>query len=1090
MSRLRVIVMGWIIRGPSGGMAWHYLNYVGSLLELGHDAYYIEDSSGRICYYNHFEDGSTDSGPGLAFASAAFDRLGLGDRWAFYDELDHRWKGARAGDAAELCRSADLVLNVSGTNFLRDWFDPVPARVYIDTDPGFTQIRNLTDPAARKLCEAHTGFFSFGENIGRDGCSVPVDGFPWQPTRQPIWLGAWPYSSQRPADRFTTVMQWESYEPQRYGDLQLRMKSASFERFIELPQRVGSTFEAAIGRRFPRQRLAGFGWSLPEIGPILRDPFSYRRFIQQSGGEIGIAKEGYVVTNCGWFSERSAAYLASGRPVLHQNTGFAAQIPVGAGLFAVDGVDDAVDSVHAVQRDYDRHSRAAREVAEAYFAPRQVLPALIEQAGASGGGSSNAKAEPQARLPATSEAAVMPAISAVLCTYMRYDLLKLAVDSLQRQTLDPSRYEILIVDNSPNPELSERAALDYAGIGNLRWIREEKNGESHARNAALAHVNSPIVAYLDDDAVACPEWLEAMLAGFATGDDVAAVGGKVNPIWGAPRPAWLHDQLLELLSVIDWGRRLRPIRPGEWLVAANLALRVAPVKALGGFATHLGRRAGERVLLSNCEMDVIEALRREGYQALYSPAAAVDHLIHPQRLSQTWMRRRVVWQAISDLLKNVDEHLADARDVQRRLAALLRSDPSNGSLTGPTNDSWRFAEQMEALKHLTHALLTGFDADDTGDSGEAAEEDVCFRVTTEDLLGDALRHRQPAAPQTPSAAEGGDVQWATSEPDGAAEEALSRLDEFPVPNHVLAPKGMLIPGEIRLLYRLARHYYSGGGAIIDAGAFCGASAYALAAGVADNPRNLPRHRLVHAYDAFLARDEYTRQYLENNFYSRFDANGERVERIRAVTRGESFFELFAFQTQRYESLIEVHHGSIMECSWPGHPIEILFIDICETLETQNQIMREFLPRLMPGKSILIQQDFHHPWHPYIHVVMEYLEPYFDIVISAVGGSRVYRLRRPLPQEVLDKSMRFGFDDEETVDLLHRMVDKAPEGERRTLAAALARQFFLLGDAGRCRDAIAEVTSELDAGGKAYFDGLFANLCPGIHEPAAGAGPAG
>src|SRR6185295_8740314 len=147
-----------------------------------------------------------------------------------------------------------------------------------------------------------------------------------------------------------------------------------------------------------------------------------------------------------------------------------------------------------------------------------------------------------------------------------------------------------------------------------------------------------------------------------------------------------------------------------------------------------------------------------------------------------------------------------------------------------------------------------------GSAGETAEEAARFRVTTDDILRDAVRHREAAAAQPQPATADGSTEWASPQPDEVAEEALSRLGDIPVPNHVLAPKGMLIPGEIRLLYRLGCHYYSGAGAIIDAGTFCGASAYALAAGVADNPRNLPKHRPVHAYDTFLARDEYTRQY--------------------------------------------------------------------------------------------------------------------------------------------------------------------------------------------------------------------------------------
>src|SRR5688500_1159421 len=258
------------------------------------------------------------------------------------------------------------------------------------------------------------------------------------------------------------------------------------------------------------------------------------------------------------------------------------------------------------------------------------------------------------------------AISATVCTFQRYDLLKQAIYSLQRQTLEASRYEILVIDNSPDPELSKCASLDYAAIGNLRWIYEDTPGEANARNVALAHATAPIVAYLDDDATASPGWLEAMLSGFATGDAVRAVGGKVTPVWGGPRPTWLHDDLLGYLSVLDWGEELRAIEWGEWLVAANLAFRVAAVTEVGGFRTHLGRRLGEQVLMSNCDMDVIDMLRSRGFRAVYNPAAAIDHLINPGRLSQTWMRRRAVWQAVSDYLTNPEGHSREAPAVRAK----------------------------------------------------------------------------------------------------------------------------------------------------------------------------------------------------------------------------------------------------------------------------------------------------------------------------------------------------------------------------------------------------------------------------------------
>lgn len=317
----------------------------------------------------------------MRFAARAFDRLGLGDRWAYFDAHAGQWKGARARDGRSLCESADLLLDISGVTLLRDWIARVPVRALIDTDPAFTQVRNLTDKDFRRRCEAHNAFFTFGENIGKAGCPVPPDGLPWQPTRQPISLAAWP-STPGPRDgHFTTVMRWKSYDAQRYRGLTLAMKAESFRPFINLPRQLGDIFAIALrGDREAASALRGAGWTLADIDAVTADPWSYQQFIQGSKGEFGIAKQGYASTYCGWFSERSAAYLASGRPVLAQDTGFREWLPAGRGVLSFQTAEDVVAAVGAIDADYAAHCRAARELAQEYFAAHRVLPDLIDRA--------------------------------------------------------------------------------------------------------------------------------------------------------------------------------------------------------------------------------------------------------------------------------------------------------------------------------------------------------------------------------------------------------------------------------------------------------------------------------------------------------------------------------------------------------------------------------------------------------------------------------------------------------------------------------------------------------------------------------------
>jgi hypothetical protein len=383
-SRLRIIVIGSLIREPTGGHAWANLSYVHGLAALGHDVYYIEDSDDYpTCYDPKIRGATTDPTYGLLFAANALARLGLGDRWAYYDAHAGEWRGARAHDATALCRSADLVLSYSGMwgNPLRDWFETVPHRATIDGDPGFTQVRNLSDPAFRKRCEAYTAFFTVGANIGKPGCTIPADRFPWQVTRLPVSLGAWPYVRGSPNGRYTTVMQWETFlEPVEYAGLRLANKSDSFRSFGELPRRLGPIFEIAVRSRWtsPDAMLRQAGWVIADIDAISRDPWAYQAFVQHSKGEFGIAKAGYVETRCGWFSERSAAYLATGRPVLHQDTGFSDWLPCGKGVLPFRSPEEVIEAISRIEADYDVHCRAARELAEEFFAAHRILPPLIE----------------------------------------------------------------------------------------------------------------------------------------------------------------------------------------------------------------------------------------------------------------------------------------------------------------------------------------------------------------------------------------------------------------------------------------------------------------------------------------------------------------------------------------------------------------------------------------------------------------------------------------------------------------------------------------------------------------------------------------
>jgi hypothetical protein len=381
-DRLRIIVLGYIVRGPLGGLAWHHLQYMMGLRDLGHDVYFVEDSEDYAACYDPSQDVmTTDPSYGLAFAARTFASVGLGEHWAYHDAHTSSWFGPCAEKIVSLCADADLLLNLSGVNPLRPWLEEVPRRAFVDTDPTFTQVRHLTDPAAAALARRHTVFFSYGENIPDGDSSVPDDGLPWQATRQPIVLSAWPVVSGPANGLFTTVMQWDSGRVFEYGGRRFGMKSESFGPYVDLPRRVQPPLELAVGGpSAPRERLVDHGWRVRNPLEPTRDPWTYQQYIQQSKAEFSVAKHGYVATNSGWFSDRSAAYLASGRPVVVQDTGFPRWMETGAGVLTFGGLDEACAAIEDVNRRYDAHCRAAREVAEAYFDAGRVLPDLIERA--------------------------------------------------------------------------------------------------------------------------------------------------------------------------------------------------------------------------------------------------------------------------------------------------------------------------------------------------------------------------------------------------------------------------------------------------------------------------------------------------------------------------------------------------------------------------------------------------------------------------------------------------------------------------------------------------------------------------------------
>jgi hypothetical protein len=365
------------------------LQYVLGLRRLGHETLYLEDTG---WYYDPWSRTYCDRWSGTqlpkasrppAFLDSIFRQHDLGDRWTWFD-IDGTAHGVTGRRLTEFLAAADLLVHVTGGGILRDQYMTIPHRAWIDTDPGRVQMRAATPSGGEHLqrLRQHTVHFSFGCRIGSADCDIPSLGLTWHPTRQPLDLDLWPIGPPQPDSRFTTIMKWAPYQPIEYHGKTYGMKDIEFAKFVRLPELTRQPIEVAMEGRPPRalQQLKGLGWQTRDALEISASLTSYRQFIQQSRGEWSVAKHCYVASRSGWFSDRSAAYLASGRPVMLQSTGFEEWLPTGAGLFAFSTPDDVLWAMDQINADYQRHCRVAREIAERYFDASKILTQLVDVA--------------------------------------------------------------------------------------------------------------------------------------------------------------------------------------------------------------------------------------------------------------------------------------------------------------------------------------------------------------------------------------------------------------------------------------------------------------------------------------------------------------------------------------------------------------------------------------------------------------------------------------------------------------------------------------------------------------------------------------
>jgi hypothetical protein len=370
---MKILFAGIIARYPFGGVTWCSLMYLLGLRALGHEVFYVEDT-GECVYDPVLNTRAVEPTYGTTYINDALTPFGLGDRWTFVN-YDGTYHGQSRDTLARFAADAELFINLSGGSwFWRDEYARIPRKVFIDSDPAFTQLAIAkAEPWYVEFFQRFDRLFTFGANIGTGASTIPVGDFRWHHTWQPVTLDDWTLS-RAPRDRFTTVMTWQIESFTDVGG----NKDQEFVKVIELPSKTPQRFELAING--PQTLLRQYGWETVDAMRVSRTPWEYRDFIQNSKAEFGVAKHTYVASRSGWFSDRTECYLASGRPALVQDTGWTAHLPNGEGLLAFSTMDDAIAGIDRLNRDYERHAARAREIAREHFDASRVLPRLLEVA--------------------------------------------------------------------------------------------------------------------------------------------------------------------------------------------------------------------------------------------------------------------------------------------------------------------------------------------------------------------------------------------------------------------------------------------------------------------------------------------------------------------------------------------------------------------------------------------------------------------------------------------------------------------------------------------------------------------------------------
>ncbi len=375
---MTIIFSGAIGQSGLGGQAWANLQYLIGLRELGHEVFYLEDCGESSWIYN-WEAGewTFDIAYPAAYVRECLKPFGFKGRWIY--RAGQESVGMPLADFQKACASADLfIMRAIPIWNWRPEYDGPKRRIFIDVDPGFTQMTiESGDKGLAEAIQRCDRLFTVGQRFGAADCLCPTNGWEWLKTLPPVALSHWPFIEAGPQTHFTSIMRWSGFHDANYQGKSYGQKDQEFARFLDLPKLTSQKFRLALNGP---DSLAEYGWEIVPGEVATRTPAGYQQFIQQSRAEFGVAKHGYVQMRGGWFSDRSVCYLASGRPLLLQDTGLTDWLPESEGVLTFGDMKGVLDGIERINADYSHRCRAARDLAENVFATGKVLPCLLEAA--------------------------------------------------------------------------------------------------------------------------------------------------------------------------------------------------------------------------------------------------------------------------------------------------------------------------------------------------------------------------------------------------------------------------------------------------------------------------------------------------------------------------------------------------------------------------------------------------------------------------------------------------------------------------------------------------------------------------------------